>query len=45
MGGLWKKIPFTYVMMWTGSLALAGIPPFAGFYSKDIVHGSRVCRE
>ncbi|HQX27505.1 MAG TPA: NADH-quinone oxidoreductase subunit L [Alphaproteobacteria bacterium] len=37
MGGLWKKIPFTYVMMWTGSLALAGIPPFAGFYSKDIV--------
>jgi NADH-quinone oxidoreductase subunit L len=37
MGGLWKKIPFTYIMMWTGALALAGIPPFAGFYSKDIV--------
>jgi NADH-quinone oxidoreductase subunit L len=37
MGGLWKKIPITYVMMWTGALALAGIPPFAGFYSKDIV--------
>jgi NADH-quinone oxidoreductase subunit L len=37
MGGIYKKIPFTYVLMWIGSLALAGIPPFAGFYSKDIV--------
>ncbi len=37
MGGLWKKIPITYGLMWIGSLALAGIPPFAGFYSKDIV--------
>jgi NADH-quinone oxidoreductase subunit L len=37
MGGLWRKIPFTYAMMWVGSLALIGIPPFAGFFSKDIV--------
>lgn len=37
MGGLWKKIPFTYGMMWIGSLALAGFPPFSGFYSKDII--------
>jgi NADH-quinone oxidoreductase subunit L len=37
MGGLWKLIPVTYVLMWIGSLALAGIWPFAGFYSKDIV--------
>lgn len=37
MGGIWKKIPVTYVLMWIGSLALAGIPPFAGFYSKDII--------
>jgi NADH-quinone oxidoreductase subunit L len=37
MGGIWKKIPFTYVMMWVGSLALAGIPYFAGYYSKDMV--------
>ncbi|MCC7305188.1 MAG: NADH-quinone oxidoreductase subunit L [Alphaproteobacteria bacterium] len=37
MGGLYKKIPFTYAAMWIGGLALAGIPPFAGFYSKDIV--------
>src|SRR5690242_1614936 len=35
MGGLWKLIPVTYVLMWIGSLALAGIPPFAGYYSKD----------
>lgn len=37
MGGIWKKIPFTYAMMWIGSLALAGFPPFAGFYSKDVI--------
>jgi NADH-quinone oxidoreductase subunit L len=37
MGGIWKKIPATYVMMWIGSLALAGVFPFAGFYSKDMV--------
>lgn len=37
MGGVWKKIPFTYAYMWIGSLALAGMPPFAGFYSKDII--------
>ncbi|MFM7703122.1 MAG: NADH-quinone oxidoreductase subunit L, partial [Alphaproteobacteria bacterium] len=37
MGGIWKKIPITYAMMWVGSLALAGFPPFAGFYSKDVI--------
>jgi NADH-quinone oxidoreductase subunit L len=37
MGGIWKLIPVTYVLMWIGSLALAGIPPFAGHFSKDIV--------
>ncbi|MGH1403187.1 MAG: NADH-quinone oxidoreductase subunit L [Alphaproteobacteria bacterium] len=37
MGGIWKKIPITYTMMWVGSLALAGVWPFAGYYSKDIV--------
>ena len=37
MGGLWKMIPITYALMWVGSLALAGIWPFAGFYSKDII--------
>ena len=36
-GALWRVIPVTYVLMWLGSLALAGIPPFAGFFSKDMV--------
>ena len=37
MGGIWKKIPYTYALMWIGSLALAGIPVFAGYYSKDLI--------
>ncbi|MCS6855812.1 MAG: NADH-quinone oxidoreductase subunit L, partial [Elioraea sp.] len=37
MGGIWRKVPITYAMMWIGSLALAGIPIFAGYYSKDMV--------
>ena len=37
MGGLWKLIPVTYVLMWIGNLALAGIPPFAGYFSKDTI--------
>lgn len=37
MGGIWKKIPVTYALMWIGSLALAGFPFFAGYYSKDII--------
>ncbi|GFR20821.1 NADH-quinone oxidoreductase subunit N [Trichonephila clavata] len=37
MGNCWKKIPCTYTLMWIGSLALSGIFPFAGFYSKDLI--------
>jgi NADH-quinone oxidoreductase subunit L len=37
MGGLARLIPWTCVLMWIGSLALAGIPPFAGYYSKDAI--------
>lgn len=37
MGGIWRYIPITYIVMWIGSLALAGIPFFAGFYSKDMI--------
>jgi NADH-quinone oxidoreductase subunit L len=35
LGGLRKPLMLTYALMWIGSLALAGIPPFAGFFSKD----------
>jgi NADH-quinone oxidoreductase subunit L len=37
MGGLWRKMPITYVTFLIGSLALCAIPPFAGFYSKDTI--------
>ncbi len=37
MGGLRRYMPVTYATMWVGSLALAGIPPFAGFFSKDAI--------
>ena len=37
MGALWRRLPVTYGAMWCGSLALAGVPPFAGFWSKDAV--------
>jgi NADH-quinone oxidoreductase subunit L len=37
MGGLWRRIPITYAIMWIGSLSLAGIPFFAGYYSKDMI--------
>ena len=37
MGGLWRLIPWTCAVMWIGNLALAGIPPFAGYYSKDAI--------
>ncbi len=37
MGNLWKYMPITYVCFLIGALALAAIPPFAGFYSKDAI--------
>ena len=37
MGGLAKLIPITCIVMWIGNLALAGIPPLAGSYSKDAI--------
>jgi NADH-quinone oxidoreductase subunit L len=35
MGGLWQKMPITFVTFLAATLAIAGIPPFAGFMSKD----------
>ena len=40
MGGIWKHVKVTWALMWIGSLALAGIPPFAGHYSKDAILAS-----
>jgi NADH-quinone oxidoreductase subunit L len=37
MGGIWRLVPLTYTVMWVGSLALAGLPFFAGYYSKDVI--------
>jgi NADH-quinone oxidoreductase subunit L len=37
MGGLARVIPVTCAVMWIGNLALAGIPPLAGSYSKDAI--------
>lgn len=40
MGGLKKYMPTTYFTFLIGSLAIAGIPPLAGFFSKDQILGS-----
>ena len=37
MGGVWKKIPFTWGLMLIGTLALTGFPFLSGFYSKDAI--------
>jgi NADH-quinone oxidoreductase subunit L len=50
MGGLSKKIRWTYLTMLTATLAIAGFPPLAGFFSKDSIllnayqseHGGRI---
>ncbi len=39
MGGLAGKIPITYATMLIGSIAISGIPPLAGFFSKDEILG------
>jgi NADH-quinone oxidoreductase subunit L len=40
MGGLARSMPWTAALMWIATLAIAGIPPFAGFFSKDEILGA-----
>jgi len=37
MGGVWRKLPYTYTLMIIGTLALTGFPLLSGFYSKDAI--------
>ena len=37
MGGIYKLIPVTFAVMTIGTLAITGIPPFAGYFSKDMM--------
>ena len=37
MGGVYKHLPYTYVLMMIGTLALTGFPFLSGFYSKDLI--------
>ena len=37
MGGAWKKLPYTWILMLIGTLALTGFPLFSGYYSKDAI--------
>jgi NADH-quinone oxidoreductase subunit L len=44
MGGLRRYMPVTFVLMWIATLAIAGIPFFAGFFSKDEILGAVFAR-
>ena len=45
MGGLRRFMPQTWLMFLVGSLALVGVPPFAGFWSKDAILASALARD
>jgi len=40
MGGLRRYLPWTATLMWIATLAIAGIPPLSGFFSKDAILGA-----
>ena len=37
MGGLYSKLPVTFILMYIGSFSISGIPFFSGFYSKEVI--------
>jgi NADH-quinone oxidoreductase subunit L len=44
MGGLRRHMPTTWILMWAATLAIAGVPLFAGFFSKDEILGAAFAR-
>jgi NADH-quinone oxidoreductase subunit L len=44
MGGLRTAMPVTWILMWIATLAIAGVPLFAGFFSKDEILGTVFAR-
>jgi NADH-quinone oxidoreductase subunit L len=44
MGGLRRYMPVTFILMWIATLAIAGIPVFSGFFSKDEILASVFAR-
>ena len=44
MGGLKQYMPITWGLMWIATLAIAGVPPFSGFFSKDEILGAAFAR-
>jgi len=44
MGGLKHHLPWTWVLMWIATLAIAGVPPLSGFFSKDEILGAAFAR-
>ena len=44
MGGLRRSMPTTWILMWIATLAIAGVPLFAGFFSKDEILGAAFAR-
>jgi NADH-quinone oxidoreductase subunit L len=44
MGGLRRAMPTTWVLMWIATLAIAGVPLFSGFFSKDEILGAAFAR-
>src|SRR6266704_1261045 len=44
MGGLRHHLPWTWALMWIATLAIAGVPPLSGFFSKDEILGAAFAR-